>query len=45
MAAIGVAVGNGCPVAKAAADIVLEQHSCDGAAGLAMQHFSPLRDL
>ena len=44
MAAIGVAVGNGSPLAKAAADIVLEQQSDDGAAGLAMECFSPLRD-
>lgn len=44
MAAIGVAVGNASPVAKAAADVVLEERSDDGAAGLAMEHFSPLRD-
>lgn len=44
MAAIGVAMGNGSPVAKEAADIVLEERSDDGAAGLAMEYFSPLRD-
>ena len=44
VAAIGVAVGNGDKVSKEAADIVLEKRSDDGAAGLAMIHFSPLRE-
>lgn len=37
MAAIGVAVGNGCSLAKEAADIVLEETSDEGGAGIAME--------
>ena len=45
MAAIGVAMGNGSPICKKAADVVLEKRSDDGAAGLAMVHFSSLRGI
>lgn len=44
MAAIGVAMGNGSPICKKAADVVMEKRSDEGAAGLAMGHFSPLRE-
>ena len=37
--AIGVAMGNGCPSAKAAADYVLEDTNDDGGAGTAMEIF------
>lgn len=37
--AIGVAMGNGCPAAKAAADYVLEDTNDDGGAGTAMEIF------
>jgi Cof subfamily protein (haloacid dehalogenase superfamily) len=37
MAAIGVAVGNGCGLAKKAADIVLDESNDEGGAGLAME--------
>lgn len=37
MAAVGVAVGNGCALAKTAADVVLEETSDQGGAGLAME--------
>jgi HAD superfamily hydrolase (TIGR01484 family) len=37
MAAIGVAVGNACPLAKNAADVVLDESSDQGGAGLAME--------
>ena len=37
--AIGVAMGNGCPAAKAAADYVLEDKNDDGGAGTAMEIF------
>lgn len=42
MASIGVAVGNGSPIAKAAADIEMVETSCEGAAGLAMERYSKL---
>lgn len=42
MAAIGVAMGNGSPVAKEAADIELEETSGEGGAGLAMERYSKL---
>jgi len=42
MAAIGVAMGNASPVAKAAADVELEESSSEGGAGLAMERYSPL---
>lgn len=45
MAAIGVAVGNATPLAKSAADLVLAETSCHGAAGLAMERFSKLGQL
>mmetsp|Transcript_2171 Transcript_2171/g.3221 ORF Transcript_2171/g.3221 Transcript_2171/m.3221 type:complete len:433 (+) Transcript_2171:125-1423(+) len=37
MAAVGVAVGNGCSLAKKAADIVLEETSDEGGAGIAIE--------
>lgn len=37
MAAIGVAVGNGCALAKDAADVVLEETNDEGGAGIAME--------
>lgn len=37
MAAVGVAVGNGCPLAKNAADVVLEETSDEGGAGIAIE--------
>ena len=37
--AIGVAMGNGCPAAKAAANYVLEDKNDDGGAGTAMEIF------
>jgi hydroxymethylpyrimidine pyrophosphatase-like HAD family hydrolase len=39
MAAIGVAVGNACPVAKDAADVVLQETNDEGGAGLAIELF------
>jgi len=39
LASIGVAVGNGSPVAKDAADFVLEETNDDGGAGCAMEIF------
>jgi hydroxymethylpyrimidine pyrophosphatase-like HAD family hydrolase len=40
MAAIGVSVGNGSPIAKEAADYVMEMTSNEGAAGVAMNRFA-----
>jgi Cof subfamily protein (haloacid dehalogenase superfamily) len=42
LAAIGVAMGNASPVAKAAADVVMKETSDEGAAGLAMERYSLL---
>ena len=42
MASIGVAMGNGSPVAKAAADIELLETNGEGGAGLAMERYSKL---
>lgn len=39
-ASIGVAMGNGCPAAKKAADYVLEDTNDDGGAGTAMEVFA-----
>ena len=40
MAAIGVAMGNGCPLAKDAADFVMDESNNDGGAGAAMELFA-----
>jgi hydroxymethylpyrimidine pyrophosphatase-like HAD family hydrolase len=37
MASVGVAVGNGCGLAKEAADVILEETSDEGGAGIAME--------
>ena len=42
MAALGVAMANGCPIAKGAADIELVETSNEGGAGFAMERYSPL---
>jgi Cof subfamily protein (haloacid dehalogenase superfamily) len=42
MASIGVAMGNGSPVAKRAADIEMMETSSEGGAGLAMERYSRL---
>ncbi len=39
MAAVGLAMGNGCPLAKEAADYVMDCHCEDGAAGYALNAF------
>lgn len=39
MSAIGVAMGNGCPIAQEAADFVMEETNDDGGAGVAMELF------
>ncbi|CAB9514069.1 Endoribonuclease YBEY, chloroplastic [Seminavis robusta] len=42
MAAIGVAVGNACGMAREAADYVMDETNDEGGAGAAMEKFSPL---
>eukprot|EP00566_Odontella_aurita_P009738 CAMPEP_0113559746 /NCGR_PEP_ID=MMETSP0015_2-20120614/19062_1 /TAXON_ID=2838 /ORGANISM="Odontella" /LENGTH=427 /DNA_ID=CAMNT_0000461405 /DNA_START=283 /DNA_END=1566 /DNA_ORIENTATION=- /assembly_acc=CAM_ASM_000160 len=39
-AAVGVAMGNGCPIAKEAADFIMNETADDGAAGIAMEIFA-----
>ncbi|KAL7468984.1 hypothetical protein ACHAXS_009213 [Conticribra weissflogii] len=40
LAAIGVAVGNACQMARGAADFVMKEESAEGGAGLAMEMFA-----
>eukprot|EP00568_Trieres_chinensis_P012667 CAMPEP_0183306100 /NCGR_PEP_ID=MMETSP0160_2-20130417/10630_1 /TAXON_ID=2839 ORGANISM="Odontella Sinensis, Strain Grunow 1884" /NCGR_SAMPLE_ID=MMETSP0160_2 /ASSEMBLY_ACC=CAM_ASM_000250 /LENGTH=477 /DNA_ID=CAMNT_0025469417 /DNA_START=114 /DNA_END=1547 /DNA_ORIENTATION=+ len=40
LAAVGVAMGNGCPLAKNSADFVVEETNDDGGAGVAMEIFA-----
>ncbi len=40
LAAIGVAVGNACPVARSASDFIMTERNDEGGAGLAMEQFA-----
>ena len=39
MASIGIAVGNGCPQAKQAANFIMDEQHDEGGAGIAMNLF------
>jgi len=45
MASIGVAMGNGCPMAKDSADYVMGITNSEGAAGAAIEKFVPFTNL